>query len=230
MKKPVVDYRELRLSNIGEPRFRHVLLLWNWIIYLLLYILTERFIPEERCALVHCRLDDLIPFNEYFSIAYYFWYALLFFSLLYFFLYDIKRFTELEIYIIVTQIVAMVCYILFPSRQDLRPDTFVRDNFFTHLMAFIYSVDTSTGVCPSLHVAYSLGIASVWCKIKEVSTLFKAFIVIAVILICLSVCFVKQHSAVDVFTALPVCVLAEIITFGKGYWAPKLRTIRSARR
>jgi hypothetical protein len=44
----------------------------------------------------------------------------------------------------------------------------------------------------------------------------------AVIMICLSVCFVKQHSAVDVFAALPVCLLAEILIYGKDYWLPRL--------
>jgi hypothetical protein len=33
-------------------------------------------------------------------------------------------------------------------------------------------------------------------------------------MICLSVCFVKQHSALDVFAALPVGLLAEAIVFG----------------
>ena len=40
---------------------------------------------------------------------------------------------------------------------------------------------------------------------------------------CLAVCFVKQHSALDVLAALPVCLLAEALVYGKDYWAPKLR-------
>ena len=48
-------------------------------------------------------------------------------------------------------------------------------------------------------------------------------VVIAVILICLSTMFIKQHSAVDFFAALPVCLLAEIIVYGKDYWLPRLR-------
>ena len=42
-------------------------------------------------------------------------------------------------------------------------------------------------------------------------------------MICLAVCFVKQHSAVDVFTALPVSLLAEILVYGSDYWLLKLR-------
>ena len=222
MKTPVVDYRELRLSNINEPRFKHLKLLLGWVGYFILYFVTENLIPPERCTPIHCRLDDLIPFNEYFALFYCFWYVLLVFSLLYFLLYDPKSFARLQTYIMITQAVAMLCYILFPSRQDLRPEVFPRDNFLTHVIAFIYSFDTSTGVCPSLHVAYSLGIASVWRKKTDVSVLWKAFVILAVILICVSICFVKQHSAVDAFAALPVCVLAESLVFWKTYWKPRL--------
>ena len=34
-----------------------------------------------------------------------------------------------------------------------------------------------------------------------------------VFMICIAVCFVKQHSALDVLAALPVCLLAEYLTF-----------------
>ena len=222
MKKPVVDYRELRLSNINEPRFKHVKLLLGWVGYFILYFLTENLIPPERCAPIHCWLDDVIPFNEYFVLAYTFWYVLLFCSLLYFFLYDTESFASLQTYIIVTQVAAMAIYILFPSRQDLRPEVFPRDNFLTHVMAFIYDFDTSTGVCPSLHVAYSLGIASVWRKKPDVPGWIKVFVYIAAGLISISVTFVKQHSALDILAALPVCLLAEGIVFWRSYWKPRL--------
>ncbi|MBQ8794661.1 MAG: phosphatase PAP2 family protein, partial [Clostridia bacterium] len=90
---------------------------------------------------------------------------------------------------------------------------FSRDNFLTDCIGFLYSFDTNTGVCPSLHCAYSIGIASVWLKAKDVSKLWKAAIVIIAILICISTMFVKQHSALDFFAALPICLLAEILVF-----------------
>ena len=223
MKKPVVDYRQFRLSKINEPRFAHLKLFFiSWIGYFTLYFLTENLIPVERCHPMHCFLDDLIPFCEYFAIFYVFWYALVFGYLVYYLLYDIDKFKKLQIFIMVTQIIAMLCYILYPSRQDLRPEVFPRENFLTAVMAFIYSFDTNTGVCPSLHVAYSMGILSVCLKDKTVSKLWKAALVVIVILICLATAFVKQHSMVDVFAALPVSLAAEIVVYGKSYWKPKL--------
>ena len=223
MKKPVVDYRSFRLSKVTQPQFRHLLLLLGWVGYFLLYMLTENLIPPEQCTPVHMWLDDVIPFCEVFVIPYVFWYLLIVISLGYFLLYNVDSFKRLQIFIIITQVVAMTIYILFPSRQDLRHAEFPRDNFLTQVMALIYSFDTSTGVCPSLHVAYSIGIASVWVKEKGVSKWWKAFVVTAAAVICLSTMFVKQHSAVDFFAALPVCLLAETVVYGKDYWLPRIR-------
>ena len=223
MKKPVVDYREFRFSRLNEPRFSHIKLLAGWIVYFSMYFITENLIPAERCHPIHCALDDLIPFNEFFVIFYVGWYFLIFGSLLYTLLYKVENFRRLQIYIMVTQAVAMLCYVLWPSRQDLRPEVFARDNALTQLMVFIYSFDTNTGVCPSLHVGYSFGVLSVAWKDRDVPGWGKALLLLVVIMICLAVCFVKQHSALDVVAALPLCLLAECVTFGRSYWRPRLR-------
>ena len=213
MKKPVVDYRQFRLGKLNDPQFSHLKLLGGWILYFILYFLTENLIPPEKCTSIHIWLDDVIPFCEWFLIPYVLWYGLIAFSLGYFALYNIDSFKKLSKYIFITQMVAMAIYILFPSRQDLRPEVFPRENFLTWCIGLIYSFDTSTGVCPSLHVAYSLGIASVWLREKGVKVIWKVLLVVLVILICLSTMFIKQHSAMDFFAAMPVCALAEILVF-----------------
>ena len=215
MKKPVVDYRELRLSRLNEPRFAHLKLLAAWIIYFGLYFITENLIPIERCHVIHCALDDVIPFREGFAILYCYWYVLLALSLLWFVLYDVRSFKRLQIFIAITQAVGMLTYIIYPSVQLLRPESFERDNALTRLMAFIYAFDTPTGVCPSLHVAYSLGIADVWCRRRETSRPVKALMILSVAGISISTAFVKQHSVVDILAALPVGLLADRLVFGR---------------
>lgn len=215
MKKPVVDYREFRLSRLNEPRFAHLKLLGGWLIYFALYFITENLIPVSRCHVVHCALDDAIPFREGFALIYCYWYVWIIASLLGFMLYDIRSFKRLQVYIMITQAVAMLAYILWPSVQLLRPERFERDNALTRLMAFIYAFDTPTGVCPSLHVAYSMGIASVWCHIKGLDWRWKAFMVLSAVAVSLSTAFVKQHSVADIFAALPVGLLAEALVFGR---------------
>lgn len=200
-------------NKIAQPQYRHLLLLLGWVFYFILYFLTERFIPSQRCISVHCFLDDLIPFREVFVVPYVFWYFLVAGSLLYFLLYDIENFKKLSVYILITQVIAMASYILVPTRQDLRPTEFPRDNVFTHMVQLLYAIDTNTNVCPSLHVGYSLGIASVWLKKKDAPLWVKAFVVLTVILVCMSVTFIKQHSVLDFFAAIPMCLLAEYFTF-----------------
>lgn len=223
MKTPEVDYIHFRLNKINDPCYRHLWLLLGWVGYFALYFLTENWIPREDCTVMWCPLDDRIPFCEWFVIPYVGWYGLIVFSLGYFLLYDVDSFKRLQGYIIVTQVVAMSIYILFPSCQNLRPETMPRDNLLTRCIGFLYAFDTSTNVCPSLHVAYSLGIASVWLKRKESSTAWKSCVVVMVVLICLSTVFIKQHSVVDGFAALPVGLLAEAIVYGKDRWLPRLR-------
>lgn len=222
MRKPVVDYRQLRLSNLTSPKFRHLLLLLGWVGYFLLYFLTENLIPVEKCHPVWCPLDDIIPFNEWFVIPYVGWYVLIVISLGYFALYNIDNFKGLQTYIMITQAVAMIIYIIWPSRQDLRPEEFPRENVLTWIMGIIYGADTNTGVCPSLHVAYSLGIASAWLKEKSASVPVKIIVSVFVFFVCISVAFTKQHSVVDIFAALPVCLLAEIIAFRAYYKSKKV--------
>ncbi len=220
MRKPVVDYREFSLKKINEPQFSHLKLLLGWIVYFALYFITENFIPRDTCYVMHSRLDDMVPFCEYFVIPYVGWYLLIAVSLLYFALYNVDNFKRLQIFIIVTQAVAMLVYIIFPNRQDLRPEEFARNNFFTDIVGLLYTADTSTNVCPSLHVAYSIGIASIWLKEKSAKWWVKALIVLFCISVCLSTAFIKQHSVLDGFAAIPLCILAEVISC-RSYWRDK---------
>lgn len=222
MRKPVVDYRQFRLSKLNDPQFSHLKYLLGWVGYFALYFLTERLIPAESCYVIHSPLDDMIPFCEIFVIPYVGWYLLIVASLLYFALYNTESFKKLQSFIIITQIVAMAVYIIFPNMQDLRPSEFARDNIFTDIVGLLYTFDTNTNVCPSLHVGYSIGIASVWLKERDVSRWVKIFITVFVVLVCLSTAFIKQHSVLDAFAAVPMCILAEIILY-KDYWKEKFK-------
>ena len=119
MRKPEIDYRTFRLSKLNDPQFAHLKLLGGWIGYFIMYFLTENLIPAESCHVVHCWIDDLIPFCEWFLIPYVFWYFLIVFTLLYLMLYHVEGFKQFQIFIIVTQVVAMAIYIIYPNRQDM---------------------------------------------------------------------------------------------------------------
>ena len=221
VERTPVSYRDLSPRTIREKRYSHLFLLLGWVGYFLLYTLTENLIPPEKCHVIHCALDDLIPFCEWFLIFYVSWYVLIVLSLLYFLRWNVSGFRKLQIFIMITQAVAMLIYILWPSRQDLRPEVFPRQNFLTWVMGIIYAFDTNTGVCPSLHVAYSIGIASVWLREKEVKPLWRGLIALLCVLISISTAFVKQHSVLDILAALPLGLLAEALVYGR-WWKERL--------
>ena len=222
MRKPTVDYRGFSLKKLNDPRFSHLKLLLGWLVYFALYFITEYLNPNNSGTAVSCSLDYKIPFLEIFVIPYVGWYLLIAVSLLYFALYNVENFKRLQIFIIVTQITAMVIYIIFPNFQPLRPDVYPRDNFLTDIVALLQTADTNSNVCPSLHVAYSIGISSIWLREKDAAWWVKTLVVIFCILVCLSTAFIKQHSVIDGLVAIPVCILAEGISCF-GYWKEKFK-------
>lgn len=222
MRKPTVDYRGFSLRKLNDPRFSHLKLLGGWLVYFAMYLITEYLNPNNSGTAVSCSLDYKIPFLEIFVIPYVGWYLLIAVSLLYFAFYNVENFKRLQIFIIVTQIAAMIIYIIFPNFQPLRPDVYPRDNFLTDIVALLQTADTNSNVCPSLHVAYSIGIASIWLKEKDAKGWVKTAIVIFCILVCLSTAFIKQHSVIDGLVAIPVCILAEVISCF-GYWKERFK-------
>ena len=213
MRQPTVDYRKLRLSNLRSPAYRHLLLLGGWLVYFSLYFLTEQLIPYENCHVVHCALDDAIPFCEYFIVPYLLWFLLVAGSLLYLLLYDVPSFRRLSIYIMITQAGAMLVYILWPNIQLLRPEAMPRENLFTWIVSFVYRFDTPTGVLPSLHAAYSIAILSVFEHRRETKLWWRVLLPILVVIIILATFFVKQHSVLDALAAIPLCLLGELLIY-----------------
>jgi membrane-associated phospholipid phosphatase len=125
-------------------------------------------------------------------------------------LYDIKNFVRAEKIIVGMQIIAVITYIVWPSVQNLRPDHFEHNNICTWMLGILYSVDTPTGVCPSLHVGYTLAVLSAWIAAKDVKLWKKVLVTIWGFMICISVCFVKQHSFTDVWAAVVMYLFLEV--------------------
>ena len=71
-------------------------------------------------------------------------------------------------------------------------------------------------------MGYSLGVLSVGLKDKDLRPVWKVLLTLLVVMISLSVCFVKQHSALDVLLALPLGLLAEAVVF-RDWWRDRFR-------
>lgn len=208
------DYRNFRFSKIGTPEYNHLKLLLYWPVFLLFFLYVERLSSTVVYHPMHCALDDLIPFCEYFLIPYLFWFVYLVGMHVYTLLYDIDAFRLLMRFIIVSYSLSMVIYLLFPTCQELRPAEFPRDNPFTWFLYYFYQFDTNTNVCPSLHV---VGSVAVWLTSRRISRFqtmgWRVAFCVAAILICLSTMFLKQHSVLDVLAAIPICLVAYTFSF-----------------
>lgn len=209
------DYKNFRFNKLNTPEYSHLWLLVYWAFYGIMFFVLERVLDVKYID-VHCRLDDYIPFCEYFVIPYYFWFVFLTGMLLYSLLFNIDTYRKYMMYIIITYSITLVIYMIFPTEQNLRPTEFERNNIFTVIMSKLYNFDTNTNVCPSIHVIGSLAVCfSAWNDENFKSFAWRFFFLSATVLICLSTVFLKQHSAVDVFLAIILSAVCYPLVFGK---------------
>lgn len=210
-------YKDFNFKNITSPKYRHLFYVLFWPAYLLLFVLIEKYVVAVYD--MHCPLDDVIPFCEFFVIPYVLWYALLAFTSFYGLLFDISAFKKLYKFLCISAAVSFLIYVLFPNMQNLRPENFARDNIFTDIMKNLYALDTNTNVCPSIHVTFSMGMLfSLW-NSKHFSTPPKRCVaVIIAVLVSISTVFLKQHSVLDILAGavLSVAVLPFITEKRKG--------------
>ena len=199
----LVDYSGFRPSLLTTERFRHWLMPLYWIVFGLAFYLTERAFTPTRWHVMHCSLDDVIPFCEWFVIPYVFWFVYLLGIHAYTFFFDVAASKKLMTFIMITYSAALVLFLVFPTAQELRPAVFPRDNALCRFMGHFYQMDTSTNVCPSLHVVGSMAVLfAAWDTPRFQTRKWKIAFGAVTFLICISTVFLKQHSVVDVIVGL----------------------------
>lgn len=192
---------------------KNLLYLLFWPIFVARYLLLENLNPAARYIPIHCALDDLIPFHEGFLIPYVFWYVFIAGMHLYTLCCDTDTFRKYSKFLIVSISLSTVIFLAFPSCQNLRPAAFPRDNFLTDMVAFLYSVDTNTNVLPSEHVIGAIAVMLASWHCKAINQYHRIAISVIAVLISLSTAFMKQHSVLDIFAALPICLIAYFLSF-----------------
>lgn len=186
---------------------RHILLILYFPVYIIAFFALERCIPDSSgCWISYMPLDDRIPFLEIFVIPYVLWYPLLAATALILLLtQDAQGFKKYMLFIILGFSITLVFCALVPNAQELRALPLPRDNIFTRIVAGLYAADTPTNVFPSMHVIGSVACAAACLNSPKMKKLHIAWVILAV-LISLSTVFIKQHSALDIFGALALCV------------------------
>ncbi len=172
--------------------------------YCVVYLCCFHYLEHRhlyRYHLIHCTLDDIIPFCEYFIVPYLLWFPYQVIAVMYFiFINDNKKeYYQLIKNLCMGMTIFLVVSWLYPNGQLLRPSAFERDNIFTQLVAILYATDTPTNILPSIHVFNSLAIhmALINCQKLKNNQMVKIASFILTTLIILSTMFLKQHSVVD---------------------------------
>lgn len=184
-----------------------------FILYDICFMALEQM--HRQYHIVHCALDDLIPFTRFAVLPYVLWFGWVPVMIFLFLYHSREEFWSLFGTIAAGTASSLVLYALVPTAQNLR-QPLVGNDPLTGLVRMIYTVDTPTNVCPSLHVFVTVAILlsiydSEWVRSRR----FKIVNTVIAIAICLSTVLINQHSVVDVVCGIALAIyLHEVICCG----------------
>ncbi|MDO4345724.1 MAG: phosphatase PAP2 family protein [Eubacteriales bacterium] len=187
-------------------RYRHLVpVLLYMIFYMSIFTYVENR-PSYHVHLLASKWDRFIPFCEYFIIPYFLWFAYVAFGVLYFALVekDRSQYWALIINLGIGMTVFLIVSLVWPNGHTLRPGYIDRDNIFMSMVRSLWRIDTSTNVLPSIHVFNSVAIHIALAKspaLKKHPAVVNGSLILCLLIIA-STMFLKQHTVIDVVTAL----------------------------
>lgn len=189
---------------------------WFCWIYFLIYMgwftALEKF--REPVLIVHSRLDDIIPFVPVFIVPYLIWFFYIALVTFWFFRHSREDFWNVCRYMCTGMLIALMIYTVLPTGLHLRP-AITGSDVFSRLVAMLYHTDTSTNVCPSIHVMNSIAVNAVVQRSNAFKhpKIVKISSYVLAIAICASTVLLKQHSVIDVFWA----IILEVLLYSLSY-------------
>ena len=169
--------------------------------------------------IVHCFLDDVIPFCEYFVIPYFFWFIYMGALLAFLYIKNKDEFCRYCLWLTSGMTICLFIYQFFPNGTgpSLRPAIDVSKNWAMRVVAWLYRTDTSTNVFPSIHVFNTIGTHVAICRSAYFhdKPIIKGASLFAVIAITLSTVCLKQHSALDAVAAMALSYIVFLFSYAK---------------
>lgn len=170
--------------------------------------------PVDHYAVIHSRLDDLIPFTTALIIPYWSWFGYYNIAshslLLNYRLEEVFRFMTfvwpiMSLYYLVSWV--------WPNGNDLRPDEVLGEGLNADLVRFLYSVDPPRNCTPTIHVYNTLA-AMLACRKSDLfSPAFKIIHNFWGVLILVGIVTLKQHSMIDVGLSFLLAVLMYQVSY-----------------
>lgn len=204
-------------------KYGHAWLFLYALIYMPWFMWLEKTVTTEY-HVVHIALDDKIPFCECFIIPYYIWFLFVPAVFAYEFFYSKKEFYRMCILMFSGMTVFLIVCTLWHNGTDLRSQIRFGDNFCSMLVRRLHKADTCTNVLPSMHVFNTLGclIALFESKgLKKKRGLILCLSTLLCVFILMSTVLLKQHSLVDVITAVILAVILYGIVYLPYHFFPE---------
>ena len=188
-------------------------ILLYWCFYLGAFFFVEKTV-REPVLMVHCFLDDRIPYCRYMLVFYLLWFPFIAFTILYYVLFE----SEDKVKVLIRQLavpmtLTLVWYLLVPNGTDVRSQAVSGTDVFSLIMELLWKTDPPTNVCPSIHVFVTLLLNHAMHTTSARNRVLETVSSILCIGICASTLFLKQHSVIDVLAGIAV---AETVLFISG--------------
>jgi len=175
-------------------------------IYMVFYMPTffwvESLEPVGGFHIIHTAVDNMIPVVEVFIIPYALWLPYLVIGMIAIAIRSRKLSRKTSYMLMAGMTLFIVISLVYPNALELRAAIPDRQNIFMDLIKYLHSIDTPTDVLPSLHVYDAIVVAAglhLTFRDKKVMLVLSD---ILTVLIVLSTMFIKQHSIIDVISAI----------------------------
>ena len=197
------DEPESAPPRVSDPREK-ALLCVGLLIYCFGGYYGIAYVQTGPGASLRTSLDDAIPFVPAFMWAYFIVYTSLFVPVFTVRCRRLFRRTAQAYFAVLT--VCLISWAVFPvTATHLRPDVSGLDTSWFHLwgLRVNYALDPPTNLFPSMHVAIAV-VATL--AAYTASRLWGLLASIPTVLVCASICLVKQHFVVDGIAGAAIAV------------------------
>lgn len=180
-----------------------------WVVYLIWFFTIDHLITNPK-YIIWSPLDDKIPFCEWFFIPYCSWFFLLAGVTALLWWNDTPNYRRLCACMFSGMTFCLIVYMIWPNGLNLRPDLSAlgRENLGTFVMQLLWTADSPTNVCPSIHCQSSACMALCMSNsnLAKDRPWLKWVAWGWALLICASTVFTKQHSIIDVVLGLAMVI------------------------
>lgn len=172
-----------------------------------LYFGSEFF--QSKIHDVKRPVDDKIPFLPWTVLPYCFWFPLIVFYPLVVFRTNPYSYCSYLMTMVMEIMISVVCYLIYPTsfQRPVPPN-----DFWGNFMKFIYHGSYRGLNCaPSLHCSSCFLVICVSSTCVGMNLWIRIFTILIAVMIVLSTLTTKQHTLIDVLTAVPLFMISRFL-------------------